>query len=405
LHRSLILLVIPILTLGSALSVQAQTKTMKYVLPEPTGTQPIGRTTFYWKDRARPEPSKHDSQAVRELRVDVWYPAEPGTTAAKAAYCADYAAIKSRLGIEGAVLGNIATHTLVDPPLAKSDTRYAVLLLSPGHGNNATYYMALVEELVSHGYIVATVDHPLQSAAVAYPDGRVVGVNNDLQGVLGDPKKMFEQYRDRVAVRAADLRFVLDQLTRLNAGEEESRFRGRLDLDRVGVVGHSIGGIAAGTACIEDARFKAAINLDGHVRSLPILLDANGAGPRQPFMELTDAKSPQPPSDEQLAQWKISRSQFEKVQEESTQRANDAMRAIAGGSFRVAVAGANHQSFGDSVLWIAANPKPHQQRAQIIRDYARAFFDKFLRGDAQTILDAAASPYAEATVERFSAKR
>jgi len=37
----------------------------------------------------------------------------------------------------------------------------------------------------------------------------------------------------------------------------------RLDLDRLGVMGHSLGGATAVQVCLEDPRFKAAINLDG----------------------------------------------------------------------------------------------------------------------------------------------
>jgi dienelactone hydrolase len=373
------------------------------VLPAPTGKLAIGRTTFYWTDNARDEPATEDPQDKRELRVDVWYPAAADAMAPKAAYCPDLAAIKSRLGLEAVAMGNIETHTLVDPPLAKSQPRYPVILFSPGLGNNGVYYTALVEELVSHGYVVATLDHPFQSAAIAYPDGRLVGVQQPNKELLasGDREQIYQEYRSRVAVRADDLRFVLDQFTRLNAGGLDDRFADRLDLDRVGVIGHSIGGVAAPEACMRDARFKAAVNMDGHANSLAILPDEHGAGPRQPLLELTDAPSAKPPTDQQLAQWKITRADFERNVETQAQRANDLMRTIGGGSYRVTIPGATHQSFSDTVLWVAADPKPHHRRVQIMRDYVRALFDKHLRGSADTILDAPQGPYEDVSVERF----
>ena len=48
-----------------------------------------------------------------------------------------------------------------------------MLVLSPGGNNNATYYTALIEDLVSHGYVVAAVDHPYQSRAVLLPGGAI----------------------------------------------------------------------------------------------------------------------------------------------------------------------------------------------------------------------------------------
>ena len=36
--------------------------------------------------------------------------------------------------------------------------------------------------------------------------------------------------------------FALDRLERLNASDPSGRFTGRLDMDRVGVLGHSLGG-------------------------------------------------------------------------------------------------------------------------------------------------------------------
>src|SRR5262249_48136860 len=142
---------------------QALAQKKKDVLPTPTGDHSIGRTTFYWKDESREEPATADPEDKRELRVDLWYPAEENTTAAKAPYCPDLDRIKSQLGLTAAAHGNIETHTLVDPAVLLSGAPFPVLLFSPGLGNLGIHYTALVEEWVSHGYAVATVDHPFQS--------------------------------------------------------------------------------------------------------------------------------------------------------------------------------------------------------------------------------------------------
>ncbi|WP_242432691.1 hypothetical protein [Streptomyces sp. Root1310] len=89
-------------------------------------------------------------------------------------------------------------------------------------------------------------------------------------------------------MRAADLRFVLDQLTVLERGGNPDAegsplprgLRGTLDLTRVGAFGHSRGGAASAAVMYLDERVRAGIDLDGaldgpvveHGLDLPFLL-------------------------------------------------------------------------------------------------------------------------------------
>jgi hypothetical protein len=58
-----------------------------------------------------------------------------------------------------------------------------------------------------------------------------------------------------------DISFIIDELERMNLASE--LFQGRLDLKRVGGMGFSKGGAAAGQACLTEKRCKAGINLGG----------------------------------------------------------------------------------------------------------------------------------------------
>jgi predicted dienelactone hydrolase len=74
-----------------------------------------------------------------------------------------------------------------------------------------------------------------------------------------------------VRVRVADTRFVLDELTALNAGRDPGTgspplpagLAGALDLNRIGMFGVSGGGFTAAQAMYEDPRIKAGIDIDG----------------------------------------------------------------------------------------------------------------------------------------------
>jgi hypothetical protein len=168
---------------------------------------------------------------------------------------------------------------------------------------------------------------------------------------------------------------------------------------RVAAVGHSIGGVTAAEACADDSRFKGAINLDGHAASLPFLPDKDGNGPRQPLVELTNG--PSDPTDRDLERWQLTREEFHRQMAAATERANDAMRTIAAGSYRVTIPGVNHASFGDMAVWGAGKDEDKDRKIQIVRDYVRASCDKILKGRTETLLGADDGPYSEVRVESF----
>ena len=126
-----------------------------------------------------------------------------------------------------------------------------------------TDYTTLVEDLASHGYVVVGFDAPYRSFVVVFPDGRVIAraPQNSADLVSGS---LQEQLADQLAQAwSADMGFALDQLERLNASDPSGRFLGRLDMQWVGVFGHSLGGATALQFCHDDSRCKAGIDVDG----------------------------------------------------------------------------------------------------------------------------------------------
>ena len=87
-------------------------------------------------------------------------------------------------------------------------------------------------------------------------DGRVVGA------AVG-ASALDANMADMTTIRAADSRFVLDQLGRLAQVEPGSPLVGHLDVEHTGIVGHSMGGAAAAQVVAEDPRFLVGVNLDG----------------------------------------------------------------------------------------------------------------------------------------------
>src|SRR5262249_37741438 len=83
--------------------------------------------------------------------------------------------------------------------------------------------------------------------------------------------------------RVADVRFVLDELGRLDEDGPGALLAGRLDLARVGVFGHSFGGAVAAEACRADPRIRCAADLDGLIFG-----EAARTGVGKPFLFFAD---------------------------------------------------------------------------------------------------------------------
>jgi hypothetical protein len=124
-------------------------------------------------------------------------------------------------------------------------SKYPVVLFFHSFGVIHFAYTVLIEDLVGHGYVVASIAHTYRVSAIAFPDGRVF------------------RLAQRNEVWAADMRFAIDRLTAWNGAPDNSLLAGRLNLASLGAFGHSVGGRAAVRACQPDSRIKACVNEGG----------------------------------------------------------------------------------------------------------------------------------------------
>jgi predicted dienelactone hydrolase len=187
-----------------------------------------------------------------------------------------------------------------------------------------------------------------------------------------------------------DIAFALDRLARLNASDSAGKFTGRLDMTRVGMLGHSLGGAVAAQFCHEDARCKAGINIDGAPHGSVVQ-----AGLRQPFMFLL--------SDHGAAS-----------DSTSVQILGD-IRSIydrmpADGRLLVTIRGSFHYVFSDDgaimkssvvrgVLRVFGRLGMSGRRQLAVTAYCvRTFFDAYLEGEGASRLTIASSEYPEIQV-------
>jgi predicted dienelactone hydrolase len=251
-------------------------------------------------------------------------------------------------------------------------------------------YTAQLEDLASHGYVVAAIAHTFETMATVFPDGRTIAfaVEPWKKGT-GTEEVSIAYENGRMRWWAADMRFVLDAIQRENP--RRAPFAGHLDTNKVGAFGHSAGGRAAALACHDDRRIGACLNQDGLARNLPF---DRGAIPRlaQPFLLFMRPRPARAPTDDELAQMGLTRPGLQALILELDAGQDAAMESTGPGSYRVTLSmdGISHSSFSDlPVMQAADQPARQQARRHIetIRSYTLAFFDKSLRGATETVLD------------------
>lgn len=129
-----------------------------------------------------------------------------------------------------------------------------ILLFSTGYRGSRLYYNVMASAIASKGFTIITIDHPGESNIIEYPDGHVVYSNLSF---VGD----FDELAPYAHIRAADALFIVDQLS--NSTAISDLLPGEISTDRIGMLGHSLGGAAAVLAAGQDPRLRGVINLDG----------------------------------------------------------------------------------------------------------------------------------------------
>ena len=127
--------------------------------------------------------------------------------------------------------------TVLWPSGAEPTDPAPLIVLSHGAAAHRGSYDYLARHLARHGYVVAIPEH-VGSSTRAF----LRGIWDQRSGPLAVARTMAED-KDEWRARPADVGFVIDRATHWN--EADPDLRGRIDLGRVGVLGHSYGAYTA----------------------------------------------------------------------------------------------------------------------------------------------------------------
>ena len=361
-------------------------------LPELTGSFLVGTVTKHLIDSKRQETQGDHPGGPRELMIQIWYPTQQAGSGQAYRQRDELTLLKQHLAL-------VQTHAASSVSVAALPARLPVLLFAPSWTGSRNQNTVQAEELASHGFVVVGIDHPFSTALTVFPDGRKA------ESTLGEfldcssdeaVTNCIRAANGQLALRTADVRFVLDELERLDGLDPQGLFAGRFDFSRVGVFGHSFGGAVAAEVCRVDPRFKAGINYDGLVFG-----DVLEQGVGKPFLFFMDGTPV--PTDAGLSATKGPWLRELVLVAENVEWLRYAHPDARG--YWASVKGASHMSFCDSPLYSPIKRLTHagaidaHRVLEITNAYTLAFFDRYLNAKESRLLDGSSAQYPEVEIE------
>lgn len=330
--------------------------------PQPTGPYSVGTMSYLLTDSSRR--NRYNLSGNGSFAVSVWYPADqragllpqrwlPEPMARDASPSGLWMAYGSGVWLDR--LPYLFTHSFSNAPFATGIHQCPVVLFSNGWRGSRELATVRAEELASHGYIVVAPDH-FDAANTMWPNGFY-------HSSLENKEMSLRGTQDRVR----DLVFLLDYLEVWQVSD--GVLAGRFDMGRVGVMGLSYGGASATDFARSEARSRAAV-----------LLDPGGGGAGGEFTK---------PSLTVLStEW------------------NDtvAFSSAKTNAWLVRISDTDHGSMGFYLTFSEKSPVSNREAARTINTYALSFFNKFLLGRDDHLLDDPLDPQKFPRVSDFRKK-
>lgn len=355
-------------------------------LPKPDGAYSVGTKTFHLTDYGREETLTKNPHDKRELMVQVWYPAQ-GLNGQKQAplfpedartfheYIERFA---DGFGLPAFALDYwryIKTNSYENATISSAEARYPVVVISHGFGTSRLLHASQAEHLASHGFVAVAIDHTYSTMATAFLDGRVTGLTTEqyMNGVSENSSKLGN-------IWTQDAGFVINQLDQLN----RDAFEGKLEMDNIGMMGHSFGGATAFNAAYSNHRIKAGINMDGSLYNVdgkqaiskPFLFIESSS-----FMNIKNKALSGKISDEEIKNSGLTKEEFNKMIEELKKEYK-----IIDQASMVYIEGTEHYNFTDLQLYSKLLKQlgmtgdiDGERSADIVNLYVLDFFNKHLK--------------------------
>ncbi len=255
----------------------------------------MGNTNFTLVDHNRLEKHSILSDKNREIFVDVWYPAISDPDMRPMSLWPElYGGDRDIVDFLFGYLKKVETYSYWEVRPDSTNGPFPIVVFNHGLQMFTSQNTVLVEELVSHGYVVMSISHPYESLRVNLgsesiippfltsmekfgeamkwieeTSGPILTARNQMNGAntLEEKSNIMLQaiesspMNEMVDYWVKDNLLVLDYIMSDQSGD--LLFKSIVDTTAVGIMGMSIGGATAVEVAKIDHRVKAAINIDG----------------------------------------------------------------------------------------------------------------------------------------------
>lgn len=196
----------------TALTVSPALVFPEYAPLAPTGEHGVGTSFATLTDNSRVDPYE-DGTTPRRLNVGFWYPEPSGRSA--------------------------------------GSSTFPLVVFSHGGTGIRTSNESLFTELASHGYVVASIDHPHHSLFTTDTDGTTVWIDRGyldqlrIEDAKSRPEQSLRLYEEWMSIRMADIDFAIDHIVGSASRESPEGVYRLIDPEELVLAGHSLGGSAA----------------------------------------------------------------------------------------------------------------------------------------------------------------
>ncbi|OPA73617.1 Platelet-activating factor acetylhydrolase plasma/intracellular isoform II [Paenibacillus selenitireducens] len=391
LKYSLSSIIVILLVVSTSLSVYLPV----FHLPKPDGPEKVGTQTFHFTDQNRDEVLTDDQSDKRELMVQIWYPTEnSNNNKSEALFPKDKEMFKKYIQTYSNSLNlpdfvfdywkYSRTNSYENVEILPSTSPYPLVLLSHGMGTSRVLHASQAENLASHGFIVVTIDHTYSTFATIFPDGRVTDYKTKMT-TIDDRRKIGN-------IWTQDVEFVINQIEKLNSGAIESQFKGKIDLNNIGVMGHSFGGATAFNTTYLDHRIKAEINMDGSLYEVE-----NRDVINKPFMFIRSGSFK-----DWLVDFKNDKNSDNEINKQLSDELHIIKNVINQGGSAIYVEGTQHFNFTDLQFYSElikltgiTGDINGKRGSSIVNQYVLDFFNKQLKGTGGNLIQGPNDMYPE----------